>query len=926
MNLGFPSPRKIRNWISQLLDQYRRRQSAKNRYADKKTIRLFGEAGHRGTALSIEPLGSREVFFESVPEGDYKLLITHQEKMLHKDRKALTANFSTSDLESGEQVASELRLLFSAQGEPFSYIGGGRLAKGQFTQITKIRIASERDWIAVRLDSKLDRYVNIDNIRFTPDIINLKRRQSNIAQYVVKLLESRDDLFEAEFVLYADINLNVVDGSSVWLSSMLSALASVGKTLVFSKQDIHSDVIWSNVKNQENILVLSPKDFRVDDQIATPEVAIALIRQLDEFLPNVRRVVIRGLNAASMLCEDRQFRGRSAIYLTDFYEIEGGELVVDEKATKTVTTIASQAGYLLSQTSALSQKISDVSGLQIDCHRFPPPIPDDLPVILSGVKSIGPVKIGYAGKITPLWGVDQMLDWTEELAQDGVRCELHIVANRISDGVGKKNVPGFGQSMRSKIERSSSSHYGDFNREAAMGKMAEMDFVWCYRPPDLEENTLEVSTKLIEMVGAGAACLCFPSDINRRLLGEDYPYFIKDVDDLRRLLKSQSKSLPKGLSERIRSDHSLEIVSDRLAKSVLGKRVTRENAPTLVVAGHDFKFVDPYVSHLKANGHRVFRDTWEWGGPKDLDSTRRLQAEADVIFCEWGLANAVWHSENKREGTKLFVRIHLQEIDERASKFGYKMDQDAVDGYIFVEEGVRRTAIEMFDIPWEKTHLIPNFLLDDEYQDNAHTKHNDEIVRLGMVGIIPQRKRFDLAVELLARLIDDGKESSLAIKGPRPEHLDFMRAPERALELEYYQEVYDRIAADPRLTDAVSFEPWGNDVSSWYRNVDFILSPSDFESFHYAVADGILSGCTPLIWSWEGADEVYDPNWIIGDTDEALAQIEKTRSLSQSERLKKAAQKRELLTERYSYTKVFDSLSRVLGIEGGPRRSPRSRC
>src|SRR5690606_9815098 len=148
----------------------------------------------------------------------------------------------------------------------------------------------------------------------------------------------------------------------------------------------------------------------------------------------------------------------------------------------------------------------------------------------------------------------------------------------------------------------------------------------------------------------------------------------------------------------------------------------------------DFKFIDPFYSHLKKVGHSVQRDEWEWGQPKSIARTKNQIKTADIIFCEWGLANAVWHSNNKRVGTKLYIRAHLQEINPRARKFGSQIKIDNVDKVIFVQEEVRLEAIRLWNWPKEKTCVIPNFVLSDEYRP-MH-RENTRKIRLGMVGII----------------------------------------------------------------------------------------------------------------------------------------------------------------------------------------------
>ena len=97
------------------------------------------------------------------------------------------------------------------------------------------------------------------------------------------------------------------------------------------------------------------------------------------------------------------------------------------------------------------------------------------------------------------------------------------------------------------------------------------------------------------------------------------------------------------------------------------------NKKNIVIAGHDLKFIGEFESYLKQKGYQVKRDLWEWGEPGDETRSEYLAKWADIVFCEWGLANAVWYSQNLDKNKRLVVRIHLQEINERARRFPPKI-------------------------------------------------------------------------------------------------------------------------------------------------------------------------------------------------------------------------------------------------------------
>ena len=200
---------------------------------------------------------------------------------------------------------------------------------------------------------------------------------------------------------------------------------------------------------------------------------------------------------------------------------------------------------------------------------------------------------------------------------------------------------------------------------------------------------------------------------------------------------------------------------------------------------------------------------------------------ADTIFCEWGLENAgLVFATQKPRATSNYSNSPAGKLTSGLASFGYRIDSENVDKFIFVSPDVRDQAVELFGWDLSKTEVIPNYVLFDEYQ--LSDRSLDETINLGMVGIIPQRKRLDRALDVAEQLAHRGYRVNLKIKGPRPENIPFMHAPGRVEELDFYYQQYSRIDKLATAGITVSFEDWGNDVALWYREVDHILSCSDF--------------------------------------------------------------------------------------------------
>ncbi|MDH5822987.1 FkbM family methyltransferase [Luteimonas sp. RD2P54] len=735
------------------------------------------------------------------------------------------------------------------------------------------------------------------------------RLPDDLSSTLLQWISSQARADDAASILYADINLNIVDGSSVWLSTMASILCSRGPCILVSKVPVTQPVVLSNVRNPENLIVLDPSVFAGMVQFSMQD-AIKVVREVDALVPGTRRVVVRGLEAADALLADRQFDGRAAVYLTDFYSVLAGERISSEAQVAMVRSCLAHAEAVLVQTPEIEGVLRSIAG-EYRSVELPPVVPVDMPpVSLRPSPDDGVVRIGYAGKVNSRWGVIELLDWSERAIAEGLQIELHIVANKISNGPepGYEHLRG---EVLDRIQRLGVRHYTDFNRLASMELMSRMDFVWCYRPARFEELTIELSTKLVEMASLGARCICHPSDINRVTLGEDYPFFISGYDGFMQIVRAPRWCEPPiDLSRRISTKHGFDAVVERVGPRLLPDPECLDGRTT-VIAGHDMKFIDAFVSRSKAAGHRILCDRWDWGRSRDETTSAVLAGRADVLFCEWGLANAAWASKHLPEGKRLVVRVHAQEVRERARRFGAEIDAKAVDAFVFVSDTIRERALELWGWPEEKTHVIPNYVLDQEYTLEGRLL-NEERVVLGMVGIVPTLKRFDRALDLLAALVERGVDARLELKGHRPETLEFMQAPGRRDELEFYHRQYARIDSDPRLRDRVGFAPWGNDVARWYKGIDVVLSCSESESFHYALADGVLSGCFPVVWPWPGAERVYAGEWVVEDVAQACDRVLGFIGMSLAERDAVARENRAIVVGRYGFDRIANELLGLL--------------
>lgn len=291
---------------------------------------------------------------------------------------------------------------------------------------------------------------------------------------------------------------------------------------------------------------------------------------------------------------------------------------------------------------------------------------------------------------------------------------------------------------------------------------------------------------------------------------------------------------------------------------------TCEQAPniapqkTVLIAGHDLKFIKPFYPYFTQAGIRILLDFWSGHNQHNEAASKRLIGQAETVFCEWTLGNAIWYGKHKREGQKLVGRLHLQEIDHALFP---KIPFEKFETVIFVGPHILRQGIAKNPALKKNGVVIYNGVDVEALQSVPRKPTNGKV--LGFVGIVPQRKRFDLALDILRELRKDDSGYILRIKGKRPE--DFPWMANRPEEMAWYETQYRRLEEDPLLKGAVIFDAHGNDMPEWYAGVDYVLSTSDFESFHFTVADGAAAGCVPVVLPWEGADEIYPSEWVYAD-------------------------------------------------------------
>lgn len=296
------------------------------------------------------------------------------------------------------------------------------------------------------------------------------------------------------------------------------------------------------------------------------------------------------------------------------------------------------------------------------------------------------------------------------------------------------------------------------------------------------------------------------------------------------------------------------------------------NALNVGIIGTKLTFIDELSRDLARNSaSKVVLDEWpHLGAPPDATHTASILASSDVVIGEWARPNNFWIQERAKNDTRLIVRAHRYEV---TVDFPHKIDMNRYFGGVVIVPWVGRALVQKFGWPIEKMVYIPNYV-------NSRYFHRPKLdgaeFTLGIVGITPDLKRLDLAIDLLERLRMTDLRYVLRVRGNLPtDHINWHKQP---LQAEQWGSILHRIESNPLLRNSVHFDLPGRDMASWYQQIGVILSTSDLEGSHVALAEGVASGALPIARRWPGIETLWPEEFIYDDLESATDSILNSRN------------------------------------------------
>ena len=692
----------------------------------------------------------------------------------------------------------------------------------------------------------------------------------------------------SRILIYGDVSVNVIDGSSIWLASVAEVASRLfDEVHVLLKFSPANDVVIGQLRRHPRVVLHHP-----DESIAlsahgghTPESAAEHAARLSS-QSRFDVILVRGMEACWAFVRRHELAAVLWSYVTDLAfppeKLSKNNLnrigVISDKSRALFAQTESARSYLEAIAPAAAGKTSLMS----------PMVPESAFEVLSSSPPPGRTRLEliYSGKFAREWRTLEILELPKLLRQYGIDARLTMVGAKFQKN---KQDRTWDERMRRALEEAHAAPdsgvewLGGLTRQQSVQAMARSHIGIGWRSPELD-SSLEVSTKALEYGAAGAVPLINRTLDHEALYSVSYGGFVRGDTDVRGVADAISSLVPnlpasRALARSVSDQFSMQRASERLGKafSRAGIPVLSDREPALLhtvvrakrvlIASHDFKFMGEIVAALKSDPHvELAIDAWPSLHVNNAEQSESLLSSADVVLCEWAGPNLVWYSKRVRDDQRLVSRLHGFEV--RTGTWLPEVAVDRIAALTVVSDLYRDLVLRALPVTPEQVKVVPNLL---DASDLSRPKLPGSQFRLGVAGFVPFLKRPDRAVDVLAQLLDVDERYSLHFRGRAP--WEYPHVWRDAVQRQQSLETYRRIASSPRLRSRVVFEPFGADMGSWLRKIGIMLSPSDTESFHLAAAEGLASGSAAIVWERPGAAEIFGLDRVVESTESAVAKI-----------------------------------------------------
>ncbi|MGG4265506.1 hypothetical protein [Peribacillus simplex] len=352
-----------------------------------------------------------------------------------------------------------------------------------------------------------------------------------------ELVENR----KLKVLLFGFIDMNSMDGSAVFLSSLASTIAldSNIEVDILLASPVKRDILLQPLERFDNITILNPfvdpffsatddewvKKGVIDFDIAEMLISHYWIQKGYDWL------FVRSIETVEKIAKHKHIIKNTLVYATGLTHI--GQDVNEEKF-ESIKNIYDQCAYFLCQTEEMYEFVIEILNLNKEKNKvslLTPMIPN---VESAEGQNRLKNKLVYTGKFDPDWKTIPIITAFKELKREIPNLSLDVAGDKFK---WVKDDSQFKEEATYLLKNTDGlTWYGALTRENAQQLIVNSDIGITWRSEEMD-SSLELSTKLLEYGVLRKAVIMNPTQMHIKLFGEDYPLYAVSEKDFRDAVK-----------------------------------------------------------------------------------------------------------------------------------------------------------------------------------------------------------------------------------------------------------------------------------------------------------------------------------------------------------------------------------------------------
>jgi glycosyltransferase involved in cell wall biosynthesis len=330
-------------------------------------------------------------------------------------------------------------------------------------------------------------------------------------------------------LFYSPANLNVMDGSAIWVQSVAETLnvdPRLRVTLPLKALE-RRGVITDLIRTLPRVDLVDSRDvIATADHVLTPQSAVDVLVELDR-ARNFDIALVRGFE----VCRELIRRGALAGRVWACYVVEPERNLEDPEYRRDLAAIAEGSQQLLFQSPEMAAQMLSICPGVSDRVAFLPPAIPDRPRQRADPERIER-RLFYVGKFHPFYPVERMIRTYRDLRERIHGLSFDIVGDKVYQS---PENPAYARNMRRLLRTTPGVRWhGALPRdrvERLLSRGGVALNVWDYRFGS-RLNDLVISTKLLDYASVGLPVVMMRTPAHESMLGAGYPLFVSDADEL----------------------------------------------------------------------------------------------------------------------------------------------------------------------------------------------------------------------------------------------------------------------------------------------------------------------------------------------------------------------------------------------------------